>query len=274
MKVFKYILLFLCLISISVMAWIYYPQYQINNMKKDKESTEVSTEIKSLSYIDYFREFDKEEIYHLALGDSVISGVGANPDENLVTQFSEELGMQTQKKVHQQNEGIKGITSTKLNELVQAGTYDELIKKSDIITINVGGNDILNVALAGDYASAFQVFDTLQKTFSLNLSDISDRVHQINPKATIVFLELYNPLHPEDDLYSLADPLLPKWNVHIYKIASEYPSSIVVETTKAINGNNPTYLSTDGVHPNGLGYTAIADLMLEEFKNKKKITSI
>jgi lysophospholipase L1-like esterase len=239
-----------------------------------KQAAEVSHDTSYVSYLNYFRTTKKNEIVHLAIGDSVIRGVGATQNENLVSQFSNRLAEQTHKKILFQNEGINGITSSELKTLVEAGRFDDQIKKSDIVTINVGGNDILRMAKRQSFQNVFQDFHQLQTTFSENLSDIAARIKKLNPNATIIFLELYNPLSPNDQVYQLADQLLPKWNVKIYEVANQYPSSMVIETTKVINGEKRQNLSSDGVHPNSAGYTAISEQMMYQFKHQYRKQSV
>lgn len=257
---------------IVVAGWLYYPQYQVNKMRN--KIVEVNTDPNKISFLNFFRHEKSKQIYHLAIGDSVIHGVGAAQHKDLVYQFSNKLSLQTHKKIQFENEGINGITSGELNTLVQSGRFDEEIKKSDIITINVGGNDILHMVNNGNIYNAIQKFDQLQTNFSNNLSGITARIHQLNPKATLVFLELYNPLSPSDQFYTIADKLLPKWNIKIYEVANHNPSSIVVETTKVINGEKRKNLSTDGVHPNSAGYTAISEQMIYQFKHQYKKESV
>lgn len=259
-------MIFVLLIGLGISAWIYYPQYQIHNMKK--HTVEASKKDADISYLNYYRDFKSSQIDFLALGDSIIRGVGAEENQNLVYQFSTKLENQTRKKIVFQNEGINGITSAELLTYVQEGRFDEEIKKANIVTINVGGNDVLQMAKGQNFQNVFQSFNQLQSSFSKNLSGIADRIKQLNPNATIVFLELYNPLSPENDMYSLADKLLPKWNLKIYQVAGHYQSSIVIETTKVINGNHLQNLSADGVHPNSSGYTAISELMINQFKHQ------
>lgn len=268
MKIFKYLFVLILIIGLGISAWVYYPQYQIYNMKK--QAIEVSKDNANLSYLHYFQSAKKGQIYHLALGDSVIRGVGARRNENLVSQFSNRLEKQIHKKIQFQNEGINGITSGELNKLVQTGRFDSEIRKADIVTINVGGNDILRLAKKQNLQSVFQTFNHLQSSFSNNLSDIASRIKKLNPNTTIVFLELYNPLPPSNQMYKLADQLLPKWNLKIYEVANLYASSLVVETTKVINGEKQQNLSSDGVHPNSAGYTAISEQMLYQFKHENR----
>jgi lysophospholipase L1-like esterase len=264
MKILKYLIVFVLIIGIGFSTWVYYPQYQIQKMKK--QTVNVNADSTKISYLDYFRNKDGTNLFHLAIGDSIIRGIGAKKNEDLVYQFSNKLGSQIQKEIAFQNEGINGITSSELNMLVQDGRFDEDIKKSDIITMNVGGNDILRAANGQDFYSAFEAFEQLQSNFTKNLSDMTERIYKINPNATIVFLELYNPLSTEDPLYSIADKLLPTWNLKIYEVAHKHSASLVVETTKVINGDNSQNLSADGVHPNSEGYMAISEQMLVQLK--------
>lgn len=266
MKVLKYFLVFVLIIAGAVTAWLYYPQYQIHKMKK--QAIEVNTGDTKISYIHYFQNKKEAQVNHLAIGDSIIRGVGAGHNENLVYQFSERLEKQIHKKVYFQNEGINGITSSELKQLVEEGKYNPELKKADIITINVGGNDILQIAKKHDYQNIFQTIDKVQTTFSKNLSDITATIKKINPKATIIFMELYNPLPSDHPFYSLADKLLPSWNLKIYQIARQNLPSLVVQTTKVINGGKLENLSSDGIHPNSAGYTAISEQMIYQFKHQ------
>ncbi|MCM3764442.1 GDSL-type esterase/lipase family protein [Neobacillus niacini] len=268
MKVLKYLIVSVAVIGLGMASWFYYPYYQIHKLKKQT----VQSASAKVSYIDFFRDTKAAQINHLALGDSVIRGFGAGQNENLVTQFSEKLGQQINKPIYIQNEGINGLTSGELNELVQAGKFDEAIRHADIITINIGGNDILHAADKRDLTTVIQSFHQLQDHFSKNLTDISAKINRINPGATIVLLEQYNPIPPTDSLYTLADQLLPKWNLIIYETANQLASSIVVETTKVINRDNLDNLSTDRIHPSPKGYAAISEQMIYQLRHQYRKT--
>lgn len=268
MKIIKYLLLISLVAVISVSAWIYYPQYQLNKMKE--ESVAKSTNSNKLTYMDFYRTSSEQSIHHLALGDSIIRGYRVAEEENLVTQFSTGLQAKTGKQVVSNNQGIIGITSEKLSQLIQDGHFDSEIKEADIITVNVGGNDVLKAVKKADIYSALTSFETLQTDFSKNLSAIASRIHELNPSATIVFLELYNPMPADHQFYTLADKLLPKWNLKIYEVAKTTPDSVVVQTTKIINSDNLQHLYSDGVHPSISGYSAISELMLDQFADQYK----
>jgi lysophospholipase L1-like esterase len=269
MKILKYIISFVLLIGIGIAAWIYYPQYQIQKIKK--QAVKVNHTSTKTSYIEYFRTTEGSQIHHLAIGDSIIRGWGASKNEDIVSQFSRKLEHQTHKEIIFQNNGINGITSGELNKLVQEGKFDEEIKNADIVTLNVGGNDILRVVKkTKDFYSAVKTFEELQSHFSTNLEQIANRISTLNPEVTLVFLELYNPLSVDNKMYTIADKLLPTWNLNIYETANRYPSSVVIETTKVINSKKLQNISQDGVHPSSAGYSAISEEMIDQLIRQYK----
>ncbi|WP_046179795.1 GDSL-type esterase/lipase family protein [Domibacillus tundrae] len=267
MKVIATIFSLLAACVAGFAIWMYYPQYQIEQLKEGPHT--LASERKD-TYVEYFRKSDKQVLRHIAIGDSVITGFGANPKENLVKTFSENLESSIQKEVQFQNEGINEITSSELNELVQNGQFDEQIKQADIVTINIGGNDILKLGFEEGFYEAVQSIDSLQTEFNTNLTDIMNRVHTLNPDATVLLLELYNPLEKEFELYTLADRFLPRWNVQFYELAAEHDYAVVVDTAEVINSEMPQNLSDDGIHPSELGYHAIADQMLNQLQRETR----
>lgn len=273
MKWLKYILILFIIIAGVGAVWYYYPQYEMNKLQKAAAMSAKNKHYKETSYLQYFAKRKAIKIHHLAIGDSVIKGIGAKQQEDFITQFSNELKNATGKTVISSNEGITGITSTELNDLIQQGKFDDEIKGADIITINVGGNDIIRLAKQRNIYQAIQSFRTLQTDFENNLTQITTHIKKLNPKATLVYLELYNPLNPSSQFYGLANTLLPKWNINIYKAADQIHSSIVVETSKVINDKHLQYLSADGVHPNSKGYLAISRKMFYEFQHTARPTS-
>ena len=91
-----------------------------------------------------------------------------------------------------------------------------------------------------------------------------------NPEATVLLLELYNPLDKDFELYSLADRFLPRWNVQFYELAASHDYAVVVDTTDVINSELPENVSEDGIHPSELGYHAIADQMLSQLQRQTR----
>ncbi|CAM4029096.1 GDSL-type esterase/lipase family protein [Mesobacillus zeae] len=266
MRLLKLLVLLIILAGSGAAIWMYYPYYQISTLKK--QTSAHSQDGSMSSYIDHFKESDTEQLHLLALGDSVIAGYGASEADSLVGKFADGLARQTSKTVVSKNEGINGLTSERLNSLIQSGVINDEISSANIIMINVGGNDILRAARDSDFGSAIKTFDRLQSDFTENLAGITEGIRYLNPNATIIFLELYNPLPTDHSFYSLSDKLLPKWNVHLYKAAQQFDYAVVVHTTKVIHSSKPDHLSPDGVHPSLDGYEAISQQALEQFASE------
>ncbi|WP_071459634.1 SGNH/GDSL hydrolase family protein [Bacillus massilinigeriensis] len=265
-KFVKICIVLLVLGGIASALWLYLPYYQISSLKN---KTMGQPEEGSPSHITYLKESGIDTIHMLALGDSVITGFGTDPKANFVQSFSAGLSEQTGKEVFLRNEGINGLTSKKLYDIVQRGRLDEEIKQSEVIILNVGGNDILRAARHSDFATAIGTFDTLQSEFVDNMTGVSDIILTLNPQVTIVLLELYNPLPIDHTFYSLSDKLLPKWNLRLYQFAQNFNHSVVVQTTKVINSSHPDHLSVDRVHPSQDGHIAISQQALEQFAKEK-----
>lgn len=258
-------LLAACVAGVAI--WLYYPQYQIQQLKEESYTLASSQQI---TYLDYFQKSKKQAVHHVALGDSIITGFGSHANQNLVKEFSQNLEQRIGKSVTVENKGINEITSTDLNKLVQSGHFNEEIKKADIVTINIGGNDILQLGFEKGFYEAIRSFDELQANFDRNLSGILTKVHEINPDATILLLELYNPLDPGFELHAAADQFLPKWNVKLYQQVSHLDYAVVISTTKVINSDKPQNVASDGIHPSARGHRAIAKQMMTELETTRR----
>lgn len=273
MKFLKLLLGLIIVCVLAVAVWLYYPQYQIYKAKQSRVATvSISKEDKEQKKIDTYltdlEKIDKEKIVHLGLGDSVMKGYGAQEGESYVDVLSTELSTKLNKQVESINQGINGHTSTQLREEVLAHKYDTDITNADIISLNIGGNDILNSVKRSGYSQAFKEFSTLRDTYKDNMKEILAYVHEKNPNATVIVFELYNPVKTTESYYSLANKLLPKWNVILYDITSN--KELIAETTKTINDKHLNYISDDGVHPNKDGYQQMADEVMYQLENTPK----
>ncbi|MCD8005976.1 MAG: GDSL-type esterase/lipase family protein [Oscillospiraceae bacterium] len=76
---------------------------------------------------------------YLALGDSITAGYGlSDPDtESFVALFGDEIGATTL------NYGVSGLTAATLAETLATGEYDTYLSMVDVVTITIGGNDLM-----------------------------------------------------------------------------------------------------------------------------------
>ncbi len=99
---------------------------------------------------------------YLALGDSITAGLGLNdPDtESFVALFGNEIGATTI------NYGVSGLTADTLAETLATGEYDTYLSMVDVVTITIGGNDLLHAF----YEYLLSLYNT---TFGTDL-DVTD----------------------------------------------------------------------------------------------------
>ena len=80
---------------------------------------------------------------YLALGDSITAGTRLNDGEPAFPQI-----IAQQNGYDLNNQGVNGMTATKLYESLMTGGLDEAVMSADLITITCGGNDLLAVLYA------------------------------------------------------------------------------------------------------------------------------
>lgn len=144
------------------------------------------------------------------------------------------------------------------------------IKKADIISLSIGGNDFLtsNMAQLGFEAAVldkFSTFDKISETFYDNYCKIIAEIRELNPDAVILAQTLYNPMNNAiSDFYQEG---VNRLNAGYRRYLSEHPGSIhIVDVASAFAGH-PEYIANDCVHPNAQGNVVIAQLVLQKLSS-------
>ncbi len=253
----------------------------------------------------------------LVLGDSISTGFGlANYKKGNNYNTNSYANLLAKKYKLSQNSdyynyAIDGQTSLELYSRVKSKNYDNDIKKSDLILISIGGNDLLSAllqfindtmgtSLTGEESevkfdfTAPDVLDKLNKmvvTISNNITKlkgnligITDEIYEINPNAEIVFQTVYNPL---DGL-----------KIKIPGIITDVFVSRIDEVNRIINMNSKTEdnkqrynvadvytsfcgksteltnISKTDIHPNAKGHEAISECIAQIVDDKTFYASI
>lgn len=189
------------------------------------------------------------------------------------------------------NKAVNGATSADLLKLLP--TIEQTVKKSELIIITIGGNDLLKSiplvasAIAGRTVSTFSESVTvLQKAtaaqygaleqnadfqakigavltgFASNMSSIAATLKAAAPEARIVFLKQYNPMYNVigfADFGIFADPLINSINTSIAEVCAASGFE-VADITTVINANAAglTNILDMDIHPNAAGHLEIA----------------
>jgi len=194
----------------------------------------------------------------LILGDSVARGCGSSKGgfgSILISLIEERSG----RKVQLTNLGVDGLTSGGLVDIVKEKETKDAISRADLIILNIGGNDLLELFTTGGPNKVIKEFRQTKKIFKQNLLYIKETIRTINPDAALIANGLYNPCEKEYTYYSVAGQLIKNWN-KTYRCSN----SIFVDTYSL---NREGIYWADEVHPNDEGYKILADLIFKQAVN-------
>jgi lysophospholipase L1-like esterase len=210
-----------------------------------------------------------EASYHyVALGDSIVAGFGlANPDtEGCVSLFSSYFSMIDNHPITASNLGVTGYETSDIIDLLGKPDIQKQISNATIITLNIGGNNLLQPVMASlvnkygltnndelrDYLSSNYL--EAVKLLSLRLSDfapadqqaiqdgvvlfqtefkqIIDLIRKYAPYATMAVSTIYNPFPSsfgtiDIAIHADAEILMPEMNKTIWSYAEAGNYSVV-----------------------------------------------
>ena len=234
-----------------------------------------------------------EKPTYLALGDSYATGAGASSDDGgYVSIFFSFLREDRDEYLSLRNFAVNGeTTSSMIAEGQFAMALAELRfrnqdtnPKNDVflVTIDIGGNDIRNLAGEGQpcappasftgSACTTAVSETLD-AMSQNLMAILHSLRvAAGPDARILVLDYFNPYSGTGQpLEEAGDMVLPLLNKEIADIAASPDiDADVVHTFAAFDGKGAELTNVTGpegdFHPNDAGYRVLADLLIDVYK--------
>jgi lysophospholipase L1-like esterase len=203
-----------------------------------------------------------EHVTYVAIGDSVTAGWGSAPVNGsrlngYVSQLHRQLLIRGTSDLH--NLGIPGLTSGQFLFLLEH--WPELrqtIKKADLITLSIGGNDIIWT----DHQSPGDI-DKMREAltkYEENVNRILAQLRQWNQEARLFVLEVYNPFPEDDGRHAPLNEWVIWVNKSLARAATLYDAR-VVPTASLFFKHETEYvnLSQDDIHPNAAGHTRIAE---------------
>lgn len=227
----------------------------------------------------------KTKLRLVAIGDSLTHGVGDETQKGgYVPLVAQQIKKATGHPVATVNYGVTGDKSTQIEKRIeQQSQIQKQLKKADLITLTVGGNDLMAV-LQNDFFELNQKqIAAGQKQYQTHLSTLLAVIRQQNPKAPIFILGVYNPFYvyfPEitgmskavtvwnqtaqtvannftNIYYVNSDRYLTHGDGHYVKQTKSLAKMNSTELQKTLAANehlNPYISDTDHFHPNQKGY--------------------
>lgn len=230
----------------------------------------------------------KSSVHFVAVGDSLTEGVGDETKRGgyvpLVTdalQQKYELAS-----IEKDNYGVSGERSDQILKRVKKDSdLRNSLASADLITMTVGGNDLFQAFQKNLNAKSAKEFDRSIKKYGERVSDILTEMRELNTKAPIYVVGIYNPYYLNFPDIKAMQTVVDNWNDETQDLTKEMSNCFFVpindllykgiatkdseQTTGSSSSevtNNALY-NEDNFHPNNLGYqlmaTAIQDKIVE-----------
>ncbi|WP_213644132.1 GDSL-type esterase/lipase family protein [Paenibacillus lautus] len=198
-------------------------------------------------------------VYHYtAVGDSLTFGFGAMPGSGFVPLYRRMAEERLRQFVAHENLGVNGLTSDELyDRVVQLPTFRYHLQQAQIITISIGGNDLIRAVKSTGGRPNREVLDAALYRCQNHVANIVKHIRKIkSPVSKPYFIRaigLYNP-YPA---WTEATEYVIRFNRHLMGLSDGYFR--VADIYTQFSGREKELMSVDGLHPNGRGYRVIAE---------------
>ncbi|MCM2997300.1 GDSL-type esterase/lipase family protein [Paenibacillus cellulositrophicus] len=196
---------------------------------------------------------------YTAIGDSLTVGFGALPGNGFVPVYRGMAEQHVREFVAYENFGVNGLTTSGLYEHISRnGAMRQAIKQAEIITISIGGNDLIRAAKSAPFGSkASQHFNQALSQCKTNVSGVLRTINQLKGGGQRPYIiravGLYNP-YPQVEEAGY-------WVQQYNRFLNGYAGGNlgVANIYGSFQGRERELLSLDHLHPNGRGYRVIAE---------------
>ncbi|MEO1770292.1 SGNH/GDSL hydrolase family protein [Candidatus Enterococcus ferrettii] len=243
----------------------------------------------------------KQTVHFVALGDSLTQGVGDETNRGgfvplVADSLKNQYNLST---VQTENFGISGERS---DQILKRLNKDEELRRSlesaDMITLTVGGNDLLQAFQKNITATSAKKFNQSIKKYQKNVEKILIETRKLNKNAPIYILGIYNPYYLNFSDIKEMQTVVDNWNEATKDLTEETRNSFFVpvndllykglpegstknsatmnstadfsnessteQTTEGATVKNNVLYDGDNFHPNNLGYQIMANAVKEE----------
>ncbi|MGP0586128.1 GDSL-type esterase/lipase family protein [Paenibacillus timonensis] len=204
-----------------------------------------------------------------AIGDSLAKGTGDDTGSGFARRTVDLLNKEgaTSKLVN--NLGINGLTTEELLPMLEDPGVKYALQQAGIILLSIGGNDLFNGTeelTSGEQVPTQAEIDAAIDKSSAEFGQVVAQIKKINVQALLVYVSLYNPFSDLEGMREIGNDAVARWNAMAANALGKYEDTLAVPTYDLFMQNSSRYLSSDHFHPNGDGYQAIAERMVQGIK--------
>lgn len=236
---------------------------------------------------------NKERIQFVAIGDSLTEGIGDETNHGGYVPLVANQLQETHQLLSVETENF-GVAGNRTPQVLKRIKNDENIQTNlataDIITVSVGGNDLMKVIQNNILGLTTKTFEKPGKTYQKNLTELLNEIRTYNKKAPIYLLGIYNPFYIYFPEITEMQAIVDEWNRKSEEITKEmnlvYFVPIndllyegIAETSDSSDTNvaadslndlrNNALFEGDKFHPNYNGYQIIAQEFVQKMNETK-----
>lgn len=197
---------------------------------------------------------------YTAVGDSLTTGFGAFPGHGFVPTYRRIAENRLRAPIEVHNLGVNGLDSEGLEQRLRYHSiYRQSIREADIITLSIGGNDLIHAAkeIRRYPAAEAQILNQSLAACKSHFGSIVRSIYDIKGSSRRPYIVrvvgLYNPFPQVREANS--------WVYSFNRYAAQYSNGIYgfADIFPAFAERGRELLSIDQVHPNGRGYRVITE---------------
>ncbi|MGW8752390.1 SGNH/GDSL hydrolase family protein [Bacillus wiedmannii] len=205
----------------------------------------------------------------VSLGDSLTRGVGDKEGIGYIGRMKEDLQKDYKQKVALTNLAVSGAKMPDLLKQMKSSGAQYSIKQADVIVLTIGGNDLFpGWESLGKVDLETYRPDT--ETFQNEAKKIIEEIRKLNTDSPIFWLGLYNPFEDVEDLKGSSN-IVVDWNASLEKLALNDKNVYITPTFDLFQNRGKELLYSDHFHPNEVGYTYMADRLVQNVVSKLKL---
>lgn len=230
------------------------------------------------------------DFHYVAIGDSLTQGVGDSTEQGgFVPLLSLDVGNKYNVHVISHNFGVSGNTSQQILDRMNSQTkITNQLKKAKLMTLTVGGNDVMAVIRKNLSHLSVSSFEKPSKNYQKRLSQILTLARKDNPDLPIYVLGIYNPFYLNFPEMTQMQEVVDNWNEATKETTSNFKKVYFVPINdllyKGIDGKegvvqssgsktqviNDALFTGDHFHPNNTGYHIMSDAVMEKIIETRK----
>lgn len=205
----------------------------------------------------------------VALGDSIPYGYNLSATNDVPSKLSYPSLIAHREGYKVYNLSVPGHTSTDMLALFENKSYRQHIAQADVVTIEIGSNDLLRgagtiiekLSTVPNYEPSQEDVILLSKiggTLAVNVKQIVTEVRKLTD-APIVLYNVYNPYYVSDEATA---PLLGVINL-LYSFVASQADVVVADASTAFRGKQNTLIIPSDMHPTARGQQVLAQLAID-----------